>query len=143
MTAEFGRVSALDFSRNGARLLVGYSKGHAQLADAANGRIVMSLRPDQVHQEGHGILHLRFTENSSVAVCVDSGGSVFELKFGGSVMGLTCRTRCIFSGCRGEVCEISTLSIPPKLRPTSKHYSDPLLGRRALVLLSCNLCLKY
>ncbi|TNN63967.1 Vacuolar protein sorting-associated protein 8 [Liparis tanakae] len=58
----------------------------------------------------------QFTEDPTLAVCNDSGGSVFELSFR-RVMGMrSCDSRCLFSGSKGEVCCIEPLRAPPDFR---------------------------
>ncbi|XP_043931336.1 vacuolar protein sorting-associated protein 8 homolog [Protopterus annectens] len=60
--------------------------------------------------------HFKFTDDPTLAICNDSGGSVFELTFK-RVMGLrTCDSRCLFSGSKGEVCCIEPLRAKTELR---------------------------
>ncbi|KAF4020926.1 hypothetical protein G4228_012860 [Cervus hanglu yarkandensis] len=58
----------------------------------------------------------QFTDDPTLAICNDSGGSVFELTFK-RVMGVrTCESRCLFSGSKGEVCCIEPLHSKPELK---------------------------
>ncbi|ELK00772.1 Vacuolar protein sorting-associated protein 8 like protein [Pteropus alecto] len=58
----------------------------------------------------------QFTDDPTLAICNDSGGSVFELTFK-RVMGVrTCESRCLFSGSKGEVCCIEPLHSKPDLK---------------------------
>ncbi|KAG8135841.1 hypothetical protein E2320_008821 [Naja naja] len=58
----------------------------------------------------------QFTDDPTLAICNDSGGSVFELSFK-RVMGVrTCESRCLFSGSKGEVCCIEPLHAKAELR---------------------------
>ncbi|MBZ3881217.1 Vacuolar protein sorting-associated protein 8-like protein [Sciurus carolinensis] len=62
------------------------------------------------------IVSAAFTDDPTLAICNDSGGSVFELTFK-RVMGVrTCESRCLFSGSKGEVCCIEPLHSKPELK---------------------------
>lgn len=63
----------------------------------------------------------QFTDNPNLAVCSDSGGSVFELSFKRTLGIRSVDSRCIFSGSRGEVCCIE----PLRLKALTTH---PLHG---------------
>ncbi|CAF93992.1 unnamed protein product, partial [Tetraodon nigroviridis] len=91
--------------------------------DLANGKLLRTIT--DAHPPGTAILHVKFTDDPTLAVCNDSGGSVFELAFR-RVMGMrSCDSRCLFSGSKGEVCSIEPLHAPPDFRdhPISPHYS--------------------
>ncbi|XP_029604963.1 vacuolar protein sorting-associated protein 8 homolog isoform X2 [Salmo trutta] len=65
---------------------------------------------------GTAVLHVKFTDDPTLAVCNDSGGSVFELAFR-RLMGMrTCESRCLFSGSKGEVCNVEPLLSGPDLK---------------------------
>ncbi|CAB3370067.1 Hypothetical predicted protein [Cloeon dipterum] len=58
-------------------------------------------------------LLFQFTDSSALALCSDSGGSVFELAFK-RVLGVRgCEARCLFSGARGEVVALEPLLLAP------------------------------
>ncbi|CAL1577769.1 unnamed protein product [Knipowitschia caucasica] len=112
--AEFGAVSALSINHDCTRLLCGFAKGQITMWDLANGKLLRSIT--DAHPPGTAILHVKFTDDPTLAVCNDSGGSVFELAFR-RVMGMrSCDSRCLFSGSKGEVCCIEPLRTPPDFR---------------------------
>ncbi|XP_072293065.1 vacuolar protein sorting-associated protein 8 homolog isoform X1 [Eucyclogobius newberryi] len=112
--AEFGAVSALSINHDCTRLLCGFAKGQITMWDLANGKLLRTIT--DAHPPGTAILHVKFTDDPTMAVCNDSGGSVFELSFR-RVMGMrSCDSRCLFSGSKGEVCCIEPLRTPPDFR---------------------------
>uniref|UniRef100_A0A3Q0RJ38 VPS8 subunit of CORVET complex n=1 Tax=Amphilophus citrinellus TaxID=61819 RepID=A0A3Q0RJ38_AMPCI len=120
--AEFGAVSALSINHDCSRLLCGFAKGQITMWDLANGKLLRTIA--DAHPPGTAILHVKFTDDPTLAVCNDSGGSVFELAFR-RVMGMrSCDSRCLFSGSKGEVCCIEPLRSPPDFREHPiTHYS--------------------
>ncbi|XP_037637793.1 vacuolar protein sorting-associated protein 8 homolog isoform X2 [Sebastes umbrosus] len=120
--AEFGAVSALSINHDCSRLLCGFAKGQITMWDLASGKLLRTIT--DAHPPGTAILHVKFTDDPTLAVCNDSGGSVFELAFR-RVMGMrSCDSRCLFSGSKGEVCCIEPLRAPPDFRDHSiTHYS--------------------
>uniref|UniRef100_A0A8C4I5C4 RING-type domain-containing protein n=1 Tax=Dicentrarchus labrax TaxID=13489 RepID=A0A8C4I5C4_DICLA len=120
--AEFGAVSALSINHDCSRLLCGFAKGQITMWDLANGKLLRTI--NDAHPPGTAILHVKFTDDPTLAVCNDSGGSVFELAFR-RVMGMrSCDSRCLFSGSKGEVCCIEPLHAPPDFRDHPiTHYS--------------------
>lgn len=54
-------------------------------------------------------LNYQFTDNPKLAVCADSGGSVFELSFKRTLGMRGCDSKCLFSGSRGEVVSVEPL----------------------------------
>lgn len=112
--AEYGAVSALSINHDCTRLLCGFAKGQITMWDLANGKLLRTIT--DAHPPGTAILHVKFTDHPALAVCNDSGGSVFELSFR-RVMGMrTCESRCLFSGSKGEVCCVEPLHAGPELR---------------------------
>nr|XP_046257105.1 vacuolar protein sorting-associated protein 8 homolog isoform X3 [Scatophagus argus] len=112
--AEFGAVSALSINHDCSRLLCGFAKGQITMWDLANGKLLRTI--NDAHPPGTAILHVKFTDDPTLAVCNDSGGSVFELAFR-RVMGMrSCDSRCLFSGSKGEVCYVEPLHAPPDFR---------------------------
>ncbi|XP_023183380.1 vacuolar protein sorting-associated protein 8 homolog isoform X2 [Xiphophorus maculatus] len=112
--AEFGAVSALSINHDCSRVLCGFAKGQITMWDLANGKLLRTIT--DAHPPGTAILHVKFTDDPTLAVCNDSGGSVFELTFR-RVMGMrSCDSRCLFSGSKGEVCCIEPLRTPPDFR---------------------------
>ncbi|KAI1898316.1 hypothetical protein AGOR_G00071070 [Albula goreensis] len=112
--AQYGSVSALSINHDCTRLLCGFAKGQITMWDLANGKLLRTIT--EAHPPGTAILHVKFTDDPTLAVCNDSGGSVFELSFR-RVMGVrTCESRCLFSGSKGEVCCIEPLHSSPDLK---------------------------
>lgn len=102
-----GSVSALCFNYDVTRLLVGYARGHILMYDIKNGKLLRTMT--DVHAPGTAVLHVKFTDNPNLALCSDSGGSVFELTFKRTMGVRGCSSKCLFSGSRGEVCTIEPL----------------------------------
>ncbi|XP_061600704.1 vacuolar protein sorting-associated protein 8 homolog isoform X1 [Cololabis saira] len=112
--AEFGAISAISINHDCTRLLCGFAKGQITMWDLANGKLLRTIT--DAHPPGTAILHVKFTDDPTLAVCNDSGGSVFELAFR-RVMGMrSCDSRCLFSGSKGEVCCVEPLRAPPDFR---------------------------
>uniref|UniRef100_A0A8C0CW83 Vacuolar protein sorting-associated protein 8 homolog n=1 Tax=Balaenoptera musculus TaxID=9771 RepID=A0A8C0CW83_BALMU len=111
---QYGAISALSINSDCSRLLCGFAKGQITMWDLASGKLLRSIT--DAHPPGTAILHIKFTDDPTLAVCNDSGGSVFELTFK-RVMGVrTCESRCLFSGSKGEVCCIEPLHSKPELK---------------------------
>ncbi|XP_075463221.1 vacuolar protein sorting-associated protein 8 homolog isoform X3 [Ascaphus truei] len=112
--AQYGAISALSINSDCSRLLCGFAKGQITMWDLAGGKLLRSIT--DAHPPGTAILHIKFTDDPTLAICNDSGGSVFELTFK-RVMGVrTCESRCLFSGSKGEVCCIEPLHAKAELR---------------------------
>uniref|UniRef100_A0A8C9MPV6 Vacuolar protein sorting-associated protein 8 homolog n=1 Tax=Serinus canaria TaxID=9135 RepID=A0A8C9MPV6_SERCA len=112
--AQYGAISALSINNDCSRLLCGFAKGQITMWDLASGKLLRSIT--DAHPPGTAILHIKFTDDPTLAICNDSGGSVFELSFK-RVMGVrTCESRCLFSGSKGEVCCIEPLHAKADLR---------------------------
>lgn len=115
--AQYGAVSALSINNDCSRLLCGFAKGQITMWDLASGKLLRSIT--DAHPPGTAILHIKFTDDPTLAICNDSGGSVFELTFK-RVMGVrSCESRCLFSGSKGEVCCIEPLHTKAELRDHS------------------------
>nr|XP_039334659.1 vacuolar protein sorting-associated protein 8 homolog isoform X1 [Saimiri boliviensis boliviensis]XP_039334660.1 vacuolar protein sorting-associated protein 8 homolog isoform X1 [Saimiri boliviensis boliviensis]XP_039334661.1 vacuolar protein sorting-associated protein 8 homolog isoform X1 [Saimiri boliviensis boliviensis]XP_039334662.1 vacuolar protein sorting-associated protein 8 homolog isoform X1 [Saimiri boliviensis boliviensis]XP_039334663.1 vacuolar protein sorting-associated protein len=111
---QYGAISALSINNDCSRLLCGFAKGQVTMWDLASGKLLRSIT--DAHPPGTAILHIKFTDDPTLAICNDSGGSVFELTFK-RVMGVrTCESRCLFSGSKGEVCCIEPLHSKPELK---------------------------
>ena len=63
-----------------------------------------------------------------LALCSDSGGSVFELNFKRTLGVRGCDSRCIFSGSRGEVCTFEPLML--------YNYPDNPLTKYVIIALA-------
>ncbi|KMQ97713.1 vacuolar protein sorting-associated protein 8-like protein [Lasius niger] len=111
-----GSVSALCFNYEGSRVLAGFVRGHILMLDSSNGKVLRILT--DVHPLDTAVLHVKFTDSPKIALCSDSGGSVFELNFT-RVMGVRgCDSRCLFSGSKGEVIVVC---IRPRMRVVLSH----------------------
>ncbi|XP_072180793.1 vacuolar protein sorting-associated protein 8 homolog [Diadema setosum] len=105
--AQYGAVSALSINNDCTRLLAGFAKGQMTMWDLTSGKLLRTIT--DAHPPGSAVLHIQFTDDPTLAICSDSGGSVFELSMK-RVMGMrTCESRCLFSGSRGEVCTLAPL----------------------------------
>ncbi|XP_074642624.1 vacuolar protein sorting-associated protein 8 homolog [Tubulanus polymorphus] len=105
--AQYGSVSALSFNKDCTRLLCGFARGQITMWDITNGKLLRTIT--DAHPPGTAVLHIKFTDDLTIATCNDSGGSVFELEFKRLIGVRTCESRCLFSGSRGEVCVIEPL----------------------------------
>lgn len=76
---QYGSVSSLSFNVDCSRILVGYAKGQMTMWDLTNGKLLRTIT--DAHPQGQAVLHVRFTDNPKVALCSDSGGSVFDMEF--------------------------------------------------------------
>jgi hypothetical protein len=108
ITTEYkDAISALSLNNTCDRLLVGNSQGYIFMFDTVNGKCLRKIT--EAHPQGNAILNLKFTDDPTLACFSDSGGSVFMLEFK-RVMGVrSADSTCIFSGSRGEVCDIAPL----------------------------------
>ncbi|XP_056587442.1 vacuolar protein sorting-associated protein 8 homolog [Triplophysa dalaica] len=140
--AEYGAVSALSINHDCTRLLCGFAKGQITMWDLANGKLLRTIT--DAHPPGTAILHVKFTDLPTLAVCNDSGGSVFELSFR-RVMGMrTCESRCLFSGSKGEVCCVEPLHAGPELKhhPVTQYSLLALASLTKILLLGLRPSLK-
>ncbi|KAK0095425.1 hypothetical protein PV326_008414 [Microctonus aethiopoides] len=130
-----GSVSALGFNHDGTRLLAGFAGGHILMIDSSNGKVLRTLT--EVHAPGTAVLHVKFTDLPTLALCSDSGGSVFELSFT-RVMGVRgCESKCLFSGSRGEVCTMEPLLLNHLPRHPLKNYILVALATLSKVIVVC------
>lgn len=97
--------------------------------DATNGKLLRNIV--EAHQDGTAVLHVRFTDDPTLALCNDSGGSVYALHFT-RLLGRSWETVCLFSGSRGEVCAIEPLT----MRPTYKDHPLADIGMIAMASFS-------
>uniref|UniRef100_A0A1B0AWC4 RING-type domain-containing protein n=1 Tax=Glossina palpalis gambiensis TaxID=67801 RepID=A0A1B0AWC4_9MUSC len=102
-----GAVSAMAFNPEGARLLAGFARGLVLMFDTQTGDVMRQL--NDVVTPNTGVLHIKWTSRSAMALAADSGGSVWSLSFTRKLGVRGCSTRCLFSGARGEVCAVEPL----------------------------------
>ncbi|XP_065215461.1 vacuolar protein sorting-associated protein 8 homolog isoform X2 [Planococcus citri] len=107
MDIEQSSVSALNFNGDCTRLLAGYACGTILMFDVTDGKVLRTM--NDVHTPSTAVLHVKFTDVPTLALCSDSGGSVFELNFKRMLGVRGVDSKCIFSGSRGEVCCIEPL----------------------------------
>lgn len=117
------------------RLLAGYARGNILMIDCTNGKVLRLLT--DVHTPGTAVLHIKFTDSSKLAICSDSGGSVFELSFTRTMGVRGCDSKCLFSGSRGEVCTIEPLLLNTLPRHPLKNYTIIALATLSRVLVIC------
>lgn len=116
---QYGSVSALGFNSDCTRLLCGYAKGQLTMWDLTSGKLLRTIT--DIHPPQTAILHAKFTDDPTLAICSDSGGSVFELNFRKVLNNRTCESVCIFSGSRGEVCAVEPLRVGQEIRHHPAH----------------------
>ncbi|KAH8379151.1 hypothetical protein KR009_003324 [Drosophila setifemur] len=102
-----GAVASLAFNADSTRLLAGYSRGLVTMLDTQTGDVLRELF--DVITPNTGVLHVKWTSRSSLALCADAGGSVWSLSFTRKLGIRGCSSRCLFSGARGEVCAVEPL----------------------------------
>lgn len=123
---QYGSVSALGFNRDCSRLLCGYAKGQLTMWDLTSGRLLRTIT--DIHPPQMAILHAKFTDDPTLGICSDSGGSVYELSFRKLLHSRTCDSVCIFSGSRGEVCALEPLHVSPEVSPRHPAQEVSLLA---------------
>lgn len=89
------------FNKRCDRLLAGNALGYIFMFDTNNGKCLRKIT--EAHPYGNSILHVKFTDDPTVACFSDSGGSVFMLEFKRTMGMRSADSTCIFSGSRGEV----------------------------------------
>ncbi|XP_066595487.1 vacuolar protein sorting-associated protein 8 homolog isoform X2 [Prorops nasuta] len=130
-----GAVSALCFNHDDSRILAGFARGYILMIDSTNGKILRTLT--DVHPPDTAVLHVKFTDSPKIALCSDSGGSVFELSFT-RVMGVRgCESRCLFSGSRGEVCTLEPLLLNHLPSHPLKYYTLVAMATLSKVIVVC------
>uniref|UniRef100_A0A8D8FEY2 Vacuolar protein sorting-associated protein 8 homolog n=1 Tax=Culex pipiens TaxID=7175 RepID=A0A8D8FEY2_CULPI len=115
-----GAVSALSFNEDNTRLLAGFARGNILMIDTLTGDVIRTL--NDVITPNTGVLHLKWTNRPALALCSDSGGSVWSLSFTRRLGIRGCDSRCLFSGARGEVCTIEPLMLGDEEHPL-KNYT--------------------
>ncbi|XP_055626789.1 vacuolar protein sorting-associated protein 8 homolog [Toxorhynchites rutilus septentrionalis] len=115
-----GAVSALAFNDDNTRLLAGFARGGILMLDTFTGDVIRTL--NEVITPNTGVLHLKWSNRPALALCSDSGGSVWSLSFTRRLGIRGCDSRCLFSGARGEVCTIEPLLLGDEEHPL-KNYT--------------------
>lgn len=96
-----GAVSSLAFNEENTRLLAGFARGHIVMIDTVTGDTIRVLT-DAITPNS-GVLNVKWTGRQALALCSDSGGSVWSLSFTRRLGKRGCDSKCLFSGSRGEV----------------------------------------
>uniref|UniRef100_A0A1I8EGR8 Vacuolar protein sorting-associated protein 8 central domain-containing protein n=1 Tax=Wuchereria bancrofti TaxID=6293 RepID=A0A1I8EGR8_WUCBA len=105
LTTDGCPVSCLDFNKASTLLAIGYGSGLIRIFNVTTGKVMDNV--SDVVQTGQGVLQILFCESDKRLACLDSGGSVYELTLPTTVRSR--KTRCIFSGCHGEVVYLKML----------------------------------
>ncbi|KAM3966116.1 vacuolar protein sorting 8 [Aphomia sociella] len=96
--ADRGAVSCLSYNNDSTRLLTGYARGLICQYESVRGILLRKLT---LGGETWGILRVTWAGASGLAL--DTGGSVWLMKFSRPLGVRSARTSCLFSGARGEV----------------------------------------
>lgn len=115
-----GAVSSLAFNTDSTRLLAGFARGLVTMIDTQSGDVLRELF--DVITPNTGVLHVKWTSRSSLALCADAGGSVWSLSFTRKLGIRGCTSRCLFSGARGEVCAVEPLIMDVQGRHELDQY---------------------
>ncbi|KAH8302034.1 hypothetical protein KR044_001966 [Drosophila immigrans] len=115
-----GAVSSLAFNADSTRLLAGFARGLVTMIDTHSGDVLRELF--DVITPNTGVLHVKWTSRSSLALCADAGGSVWSLSFTRKLGIRGCSSRCLFSGARGEVCAVEPLIMDVQGRHELDQY---------------------
>ncbi|KAL7301163.1 hypothetical protein TKK_0006134 [Trichogramma kaykai] len=134
-TRHQGSISSLCFNHDGSRILAGFAKGYILMIDASNGKVLRTLT--DVHGPGTAVLHVKFTDSPKLALCSDSGGSVFELTFTRTMGVRGCDSKCLFSGSRGEVCTLEPLLLDELAAHPLKNYVLVAMATLSKVIVVC------
>lgn len=95
---ERGAVSGISYCKDGTRILVGYARSLVCQYESSEGVI---LRRVLLGGELWGVLQVTWAGITGLAL--DTGGSVWLIKFTRPMGVRSVRTSCLFSGARGEV----------------------------------------
>lgn len=116
-----GAVSSLSFNSDDSRLLAGFSRGAILMINTITGDVLRTLL-DAISPNA-GVLNIKWTSRPTLALSLDSGGSVWSLSFTRRMGIRGCDSRCLFSGARGEVCALEPLIISDERHPLHMNYS--------------------
>jgi vacuolar protein sorting-associated protein 8 len=117
---EQGAVASLSFNTDDSRLLAGFSRGAVFMINTITGDVIRTLN-DAVAPNA-GVLCVKWTSRPTLALTLDTGGSVWSLAFTRRMGIRGCDTRCLFSGARGEVCTLEPLIIYDEQHPLQQNY---------------------
>ncbi|XP_038223273.1 vacuolar protein sorting-associated protein 8 homolog [Zerene cesonia] len=95
---DCGAVTCLSYSNDNTRLLAGFARGHVYQYESVRGVV---LRKVTLGGETWGTLRVTWAGNAGLAL--DTGGSVWLMKFSRPLGVRSAKVSCLFSGARGEV----------------------------------------
>jgi vacuolar protein sorting-associated protein 8 len=116
-----GAVSSMSFNSDDSRLLAGFSRGAVLMINTMNGDVIRTLL--ESISPNAGVLNIKWTSRPTLALSLDTGGSVWSLSFTRRMGIRGCDSRCLFSGARGEVCALEPLIINDERHPLQQNYS--------------------
>jgi hypothetical protein len=116
-----GAVSALSFNLDDTRLLAGFSRGAILMINTLTGDLLRILT--EAISPNAGVLAVKWTSRPTLALSLDSGGSVWSLSFTRRMGIRGCDSRCLFSGARGEVCAFEPLIVNDDTHPFQNNYT--------------------
>lgn len=116
-----GAVSAMSLNSDDSRLLAGFSRGAVLMINILTGDVIRTLL--DVISPNAGVLDIKWTSHPTLALALDSGGSVWSLSFTRRMGVRGCDSRCLFSGARGEVCALEPLIINDESHPLHQNYT--------------------
>lgn len=111
----------MSFNSDDTRLLAGFSRGAIFMINTMTGDVIRSLS-DAISPNA-GVLNIKWTSRPTLALSLDTGGSVWSLSFTRRMGIRGCDSRCLFSGARGEVCALEPLIINDERHPLQQNYS--------------------
>lgn len=114
---EQGAVASLSLNFDSTRLLAGFARGLIIMIDTANGNILRNL---EVITPNSGVLSVKWSR-ATLAMALDTGGSVWSLSFTRRLGVRGCDSRCLFSGARGEVCVLEPLVLNDEMHPLRNY----------------------
>lgn len=111
----------MSFNSDDSRLLAGFSRGAIFMINTMTGDVLRALY-DSISPNA-GVLNIKWTSRSVLALSLDTGGSVWSLSFTRRMGIRGCDSRCLFSGARGEVCALEPLIINDERHPLQQNYT--------------------
>ncbi|XP_055322181.1 vacuolar protein sorting-associated protein 8 homolog [Sitodiplosis mosellana] len=114
-----GAVTSLAFNEESTRLLAGFARGYIVMIDTSTGDSLRVL--SDAITPNSGVLNIKWTGKPTLALCSDTGGSVWSLSFTRRLGKRGCDSKCLFSGARGEVCSIEPLIIDEEDHPLKSY----------------------
>lgn len=111
----------MSFNSDDSRLLAGFSRGAVLMINTMTGDVLRVLL-DSISPNA-GVLNIKWTSRPTLALSLDTGGSVWSLSFTRRMGIRGCDSRCLFSGARGEVCALEPLIINDERHPLQQNFT--------------------